>query len=213
MTTTPSGPGEALAALKGALEAHLAAAQRRAGEQDEAVQHAYTRLREAAAAYEESLYDAHDEVLPWELPALEGLAGGPAEPDEVTRVGLLLRRDYALADPDALLAAGRAAFRQANPAATGDEAAARIGDGGAALVQLLHANGIDGFDGRAPSAGLAALGGTVWLVAVDEDDTSMGGEEPYAVAAEEELIYRLDEASHGDPDQAVPGPPTGQRSG
>ena len=60
-------PRAALDRLVGALEAHLAAAQRRRGEQDPAVEAAYAALSDAFESYDEALYDAHDEVTPFVL--------------------------------------------------------------------------------------------------------------------------------------------------
>ena len=60
-------PRAALDRLVAALEAHLTAAQRRQGEQDPAVEAAYASLSDAFEAYDEALYDAHDEVTPFVL--------------------------------------------------------------------------------------------------------------------------------------------------
>jgi hypothetical protein len=74
MTTEPRA---ALDRLIAALEAHLSAAGRRAGEADPAVVSAYQILADAFEAYDEALYDAYDEVTPFVLyddaeDALEG---------------------------------------------------------------------------------------------------------------------------------------------
>ena len=53
-----------LEALVEALEAHLAATERRTGEADPVVFAAYAHLADAFVAYEEALYDAFDEVVP-----------------------------------------------------------------------------------------------------------------------------------------------------
>jgi hypothetical protein len=64
MTTEPRA---ALDRLIAALEAHLSAAGRRAGEADPAVVSAYQTLADAFEAYDEALYDAYDEVTPFVL--------------------------------------------------------------------------------------------------------------------------------------------------
>ena len=64
MTTEPRA---ALDRLIAALEAHLAAAGRRQGEADPAVVSAYQTLADAFEEYDESLYDAFDEVTPFVL--------------------------------------------------------------------------------------------------------------------------------------------------
>ena len=53
-----------LQTLVDALQEHLAATEHRTGEADPAVFAAYAHLADAFAAYEESLYDAYDEVVP-----------------------------------------------------------------------------------------------------------------------------------------------------
>jgi hypothetical protein len=53
-----------LQALVDALQAHLAATELRTGEADPAVFAAYAHLADAFVAYEESLYDSYDEVVP-----------------------------------------------------------------------------------------------------------------------------------------------------
>jgi hypothetical protein len=64
MTTEPRA---ALDRLIAALEAHLQAARSRQGEADPAVVSAYQTLADAFEAYDESLYDAFDEVTPFVL--------------------------------------------------------------------------------------------------------------------------------------------------
>ncbi|GAB3567135.1 hypothetical protein [Spelaeicoccus albus] len=64
MTTDPR---EALAALVSALEEHLVAAADRRGEQDPRVEAAYTSVADAFEVYEDALYQAYDEVTPFEL--------------------------------------------------------------------------------------------------------------------------------------------------
>jgi hypothetical protein len=60
-------PRAALDRLVAALEAHLAAAQRRQGDDDPAVEAAYIAVADAFEVYEEALYAAYDEVTPFEL--------------------------------------------------------------------------------------------------------------------------------------------------
>jgi hypothetical protein len=48
-----------------ALREHLEAVEARAGESDPAVYAAFDHLRESFEAYEETLYDVHDEVTPF----------------------------------------------------------------------------------------------------------------------------------------------------
>ncbi|GAB6902912.1 primosomal protein [Kineosporia succinea] len=74
MTTEPRA---ALDRLIAALEAHLEAASARSGEADPSVVAAYQTLADAFESYDESLYDAFDEVTPFVLydDAEDALAG------------------------------------------------------------------------------------------------------------------------------------------
>lgn len=56
-----------LQSLHDALDAHLTAVESRSGEADPAVFAAYVHLADAFGAYEEVLYDTHDEVVPMTL--------------------------------------------------------------------------------------------------------------------------------------------------
>ena len=81
MTTEPRA---ALDRLIAALEAHLTAASRRAGEADPAVVSAYQVLADAFESYDEALYDAFDEVTPFVLydDAEDALADDEVDEDD-----------------------------------------------------------------------------------------------------------------------------------
>jgi hypothetical protein len=81
MTTEPRA---ALDRLIAALEAHLSAASRRAGEADPAVVSAYQVLADAFESYDEALYDAFDEVTPFVLydDAEDALADDEVDDDD-----------------------------------------------------------------------------------------------------------------------------------
>ena len=64
MTTHPRA---ALDRLVAALEEHLTASENRRSERDPAVEAAYRTLADAFETYDDSLYDAHGEVTPFEL--------------------------------------------------------------------------------------------------------------------------------------------------
>ncbi|MFI1164175.1 hypothetical protein ACH4UM_11260 [Streptomyces sp. NPDC020801] len=89
--------------VKTALDRHLAAVERRSGEDDPAVYEAFNQLAAAAEAYDELLYDRYDEVTPFEIPGDDSLPPytGPEEPHAIS---VLIRRDYAVAEPQRLLA-------------------------------------------------------------------------------------------------------------
>ncbi|GLY31808.1 primosomal protein [Kineosporia sp. NBRC 101731] len=81
MTTEPRA---ALDRLIAALEAHLDAASKRTGEADPAVVAAYQTLADAFETYDESLYDAFDEVTPFVLydDAEDALTGEDDDEDD-----------------------------------------------------------------------------------------------------------------------------------
>ena len=197
VTTLPEDQARLTAALDDltdALEAHLVACTRSSGEADPAVQAAYTALRTAASRYDDLLFTLLDEVTPWEF--AEGPRqdirneGAEATPEIVT---VMVRRDYAMNDDDALLAAGRGAFAEQNPEEPEETANAEVHQPGSALSELLHAYGVDGFEERAEFAGLQARGGTIWLQALHEEDAATLADDPFGVADEDMLVYRLDE--------------------
>ena len=169
-------------ALKSAIDDHLLACEKRAGEQDPEVEAAYVRLREAAESYDDVLFDAYDEVTPFEFSA------GPIwEPSEVgdarlpARLSVLARRDFTVQSPADLQAAAVAS----SPDGT-------AGDGPVdALGTLLDIRGVDALT-WADDAGLRYLGGTVWVVVQDTGDDSMGTA-PFSAADESRLLIRLDE--------------------
>lgn len=184
----------ALETLVGALREHLDAALKRSRDGDTAAQAAYTRLRAAATEYDDLLFDLTQEVTPWEFIKRDGespeFEDRGAAPDAVS---VLVRRDYGLADPVGLLEAGREAYAELFPGEPREAAAADVSHPGRAIYQLLHAFGVDGMDLRAESAGLAPRGGTVWVQALLPSDSGLEGDDPFAVADEEMLVYRLDE--------------------
>ncbi|NKI43494.1 hypothetical protein [Streptomyces physcomitrii] len=91
-------------AVKAALDRHLAAVERRSGEDDPAVYEAFNELAAAAEEYDELLYDRYDEVTPFEIP------GGPdglppyAGPEAPNALSVLIRRDYTVTEPQRLKA-------------------------------------------------------------------------------------------------------------
>ncbi|HEU0042617.1 MAG TPA: hypothetical protein VFQ15_09720 [Jiangellaceae bacterium] len=201
MTTPPrdddadtSALHAALDTLTDALEAHLDACLVRSGDADPNVQAAYTALRQAAERYDDLLFDLREEVTPWEFP--EGPHTDVEYEDEdalPSVVGVLVRRDYDLAETDALLGAGREAYAELYPSEPVESAVADVTHAGRALYQMLHAYGVDGLDQRAESAGLVPRGGTVWVQALDEADAETLVDDPFGVADEDMLVYRLDE--------------------
>lgn len=195
-TPTPDAArlNAALDALTDALEAHLEATLARSGDSDAAVQTAYTALRQAAERYDNLLYDQLDEVTPWEFPEGPHIDVEYEDEDALPgAVGVLVRRDYDLVDDDALVRSGRAAYREIYPDDPAESVEADVVHPGRAIYQMLHAYGVDGIDQRAEESGLRPRGGTVWVQALTDADTQTLVDDPFGVADEEMLVYRLDE--------------------
>src|ERR1044072_4277160 len=93
-------------AVKPPLDRHLDAVERRSGEGDPAVYAAFNELAAAAEVYDELLYDTYDEVKPSEIPGDDTLPAY-AGPDEPSALSVLIRRDYAVAEPQRLLSQGQ----------------------------------------------------------------------------------------------------------
>lgn len=201
--TTPTNDTERLQAalddLTDALENHLQAVLARQGEADAGVQTAYTALRQLAERYDDLLFDICDEVTPWEFP--EGPPSGLEYEDHDAApglVGVLVRRDYEISDTDTLLGAGREAYGELYPGDPVESAVSDVSHPGRALYQMLHAYGVDGLDERAEDAGMLPRGGTVWVQALAPGDDETISDDPFGVADEELLVYRVDEIIHVD---------------
>lgn len=201
---TPEAVRAAAQRVKDGIDRHLAAVEGRTGEQDPAVQSAFEALQSAAEIYDDLLYEVYDEVTPFEV---SGPESGPPELADIEIppvVSLFLRRDYALADPNALLEAGRGAHRAIVSAGMAGEDEPEPDHLGAALYVLFQAAGVDGLDENAEDAGLEPLRGTVWFVAGDEGTVARMADpsaDPFDDADASRLIYRVDEVV-GDDDEA-----------
>ena len=64
-SATPAQVHAAAAGFKAAIDAHLAAVEARAGENDPHVQAAYDLLASAGEAYDDALFSAYEEVTPF----------------------------------------------------------------------------------------------------------------------------------------------------
>lgn len=162
-------------ALKEALDRHLDAVERRAaasGEDaaaDAGVFNAFNELAAAGEVYDELLYDVHDEVTPFEVPASDTSAGyeGPDEPDVLT---VFIRRDYLVADSRRLLAQAQR-ITELDPDSVDTAEAAEVG----AEHSLHAAVGVlfgefepDEIASRHTEFGLEEGDATTWVAAGDE---------------------------------------------
>lgn len=161
-------------AVKAALDRHLDAVERRSGEDDRAVYDAFNELAAAAEVYDELLYDAYDEVTPFEIPGDDSLPAytGPEEPSALT---VLIRRDYAVVEPQRLLSQARRVAEpdQGTGAGAGDgggpRGAAAVGDSVQAAVGVIFGEyEPDEIASRHKEFGLEEGDSTLWVAAGDE---------------------------------------------
>ncbi|MGW7206920.1 hypothetical protein [Streptomyces sp. NPDC054837] len=150
-------------AVKTALDRHLAAVERRSGEDDPAVYEAFNELAAAAETYDELLYDRYDEVTPFEIPGTEDALPPYTGPEEPHAVSVLIRRDYAVAEPQRLLAQA-----QRIEAADYEDGAEAAGTVHGALGILFGEFEPDEIASRHKEFGLEEGDSTLWVTAADE---------------------------------------------
>ncbi|MEU1825549.1 MULTISPECIES: hypothetical protein [Streptomyces] len=152
-------------AVKAALDRHLEAVERRSGEDDPAVYAAFNELAATAEAYDELLYDAYDEVTPFEIPGDDALPAY-AGPEEPSALSVLIRRDYAVAEPQRLLAQARR-VADLDPDVDAD---LRAGTAGVhtALGVIFEEYEADEIASRHKEFGLVEGDSTLWVTAAEE---------------------------------------------
>jgi hypothetical protein len=148
-------------AVKTALDRHLAAVERRSGEDDPAVYEAFNQLAAAAEQYDELLYDRYDEVTPFEIPGTEDMPpyAGPEEPHALS---VLIRRDYVVAEPRRLLAQAQRIEAAEEPV---DEVSGTVHG---ALGVLFGEYEADEIASRHKEFGLEEGDSTLWVTATDD---------------------------------------------
>ncbi|MBZ3902607.1 MULTISPECIES: hypothetical protein [Streptomyces] len=183
-------------AVKTALDRHLAAVERRSGEDDPAVYEAFNELAAAAEEYDELLYDRYDEVTPFEIPGTEDMPPytGPGEPGALS---VLIRRDYTVAEPQRLLAQAQRVEAAEEP--VGPEGAASTVHG--ALGLLFGEFEPDEIASRHKEFGLEEGDSTLWVTAAD--DTAEPGEwleAPFEQVDPQRVVCRFDVSAVFDDD-------------
>ncbi|MCX5419655.1 hypothetical protein [Streptomyces sp. NBC_00078] len=151
-------------AVKTALDRHLAAVERRSGEDDPAVYEAFNELAAAAETYDELLYDRYDEVTPFEIPGAEDALPPYTGPEEPNALSVLIRRDYHVAEPHRLLAQAQR-VEAADDDGRGAEASATVHG---ALGILFGEFEPDEIASRHKEFGLEEGDSTLWVTATDE---------------------------------------------
>ncbi|MEU9327147.1 hypothetical protein AB0D91_25590 [Streptomyces canus] len=182
-------------AVKTALDRHLAAVERRSGEDDPGVYEAFNELAAAAEVYDELLYDRYDEVTPFEIPGAEDTPPytGPEEPNALS---VLIRRDYAVAEPQRLLA-------QAQRVEAADDAVRTEASGTVhgALGVLFGEFEPDEIASRHKEFGLEEGDSTLWVTAADEPaEPGEWLEAPFEQVDVERVVCRFDVSAVFDDD-------------
>ncbi|WP_371581394.1 hypothetical protein [Streptomyces sp. NBC_01314] len=184
-------------AVKTALDRHLAAVERRSGEDDPAVYEAFNELAAAAEEYDELLYDRYDEVTPFEIPG--GTEDMPpyTGPEEPNALSVLIRRDYTVAEPQRLLAQAQRVEAAEEP--VGSDGAAGTVHG--ALGLLFGEFEPDEIASRHKEFGLEEGDSTLWVTAAD--DTAEPGEwleAPFEGVDPQRVVCRFDVSAVFDDD-------------
>ncbi|WP_086563977.1 hypothetical protein [Streptomyces africanus] len=175
-------------AVKTALDRHLAAVERRSGEDDPAVYEAFNQLAAAAEVYDELLYDRYDEVTPFEIPGTEDALPPYTGPEEPNALSVLIRRDYAVAEPQRLLS-----HAQRIEAAEGEDGPAASGTIHGALGLLFGEFEPDEIASRHKEFGLEEGDSTLWVTAAEEPaDPGEWLEAPFEQVDPQSVVCRFD---------------------
>ncbi|MFI7342510.1 hypothetical protein ACIBUY_31775 [Streptomyces sp. NPDC050085] len=199
-------------AVKAALDRHLAAVERRLGEDDPAVYEAFNELAAAAEEYDELLYDRYDEVTPFEIPGGDDGLPPYTGPQEPNALSVLIRRDYAVVEPQRLLAqAGRVADLDGDPDIDTESATGAGSSVHAALGVLFGEFEPDEIASRHKEFGLEEGDSTLWVTAADEpSEPGEWLEAPFDQTDPQQVVCRFDvsavfddELDEDDPDPEV----------
>ncbi|MGW5332122.1 hypothetical protein [Streptomyces bauhiniae] len=188
-------------AVKTALDRHLAAVERRTGDDDPAVHEAFNQLAAAGEVYDELLYDRYDEVTPFEIPGADDSLPPYKGPEEPHAVSVLIRRDYTVAEPQRLLAqAQRVEAAEFEDALTEEDTANTVPG---ALGILFGEFEPDEIASRHREFGLAEGDSTLWVTAAEEAaEPGEWLEAPFEEADPQQVICRFDVSAVFDRDDS-----------
>ncbi|MFD5032629.1 hypothetical protein ACFVWX_17735 [Streptomyces sp. NPDC058220] len=189
-------------AVKVALDRHLAAVEHRTGEDDPAVSDAFNALAVAAEVYDELLYNRYDEVTPFEIPEPDDSLPPYNGPEEPNALSVLIRRDYAVVEPQRLLAQAQ---RIADVEGDTDTGAVVGSSVHAALGVLFGEYEPDEIASRHKEFGLEEGDSTLWVAAAD--DLPEPGEwlsAPFDQADPQQVVCRFDVSAVFDEDDLDP---------
>ncbi|WP_328539648.1 hypothetical protein [Streptomyces sp. NBC_00344] len=192
-------------AVKAALDRHLEAVEARTGEDDQAVYRAFNTLAAAAEVYDEKLYDRYDEVTPFEIPGAEDSLPPYAGPDEPHALSVLIRRDYAVVEPQRLMAQAQRIADLDPDADSGSGVAAVAGSSvHAALGVLFGEYEPDEVASRHKEFGLEEGDSTLWISAVDElPEPGEWLDAPFDQADPQQIVCRFDVSSVFDDEELL----------
>ncbi|MET9776648.1 hypothetical protein ABZ023_20685 [Streptomyces sp. NPDC006367] len=177
-------------AVKTALDRHLAAVERRSGEDDPAVYEAFNQLAAAAETYDELLYDRYDEVTPFEIPGADDTLPPYKGPEEPHALSVLIRRDYEVAEPQRLMAQARRIEAADDEAGVGGDASATVHG---ALGILFGEFEADEIASRHKEFGLEEGDSTLWVTAADEiAEPGEWLEAPFDQVDPQQVVCRFD---------------------
>jgi hypothetical protein len=185
-------------AVKTALDRHLAAVERRSGEDDPAVYEAFNQLAAAAEAYDELLYDRYDEVTPFEIPGADDTLPPYTGPEEPNALSVLIRRDYTVVEPQRLLAQARRIEAADEDDGTVTHASGTIHG---ALGLLFGEFEPDEIASRHKEFGLEEGDSTLWVTAADEPaEAGEWLEAPFEQIDPQRVVCRFDVSAVFDDD-------------
>jgi hypothetical protein len=185
-------------AVKVALDRHLTAVEHRTGEDDPAVSEAFNALAVAAEVYDERLYNRYDEVTPFEIPDPDDSLPPYNGPEEPNALSVLIRRDYAVVEPQRLLAQAQRIADVEGDAGTGGVVGGSVH---AALGVLFGEYEPDEIASRHKEFGLDEGDSTLWVSAAD--DLPEAGEwlsAPFEAADPQQVVCRFDVSAVFDED-------------
>ncbi|MEU0785040.1 hypothetical protein ABZ341_26100 [Streptomyces sp. NPDC006173] len=181
-------------AVKTALDRHLAAVERRTGDDDPAVYEAFNELAAAAEEYDELLYDRYDEVTPFEIPGSDDTLPPYTGPEEPNALSVVIRRDYSVVEPQRLLAQAQRVEAVEEDGATATEGFdAASGTLHGALGVLFGEFEPDEIASRHKEFGLEEGDSTLWVTAADESaEPGEWLEAPFEAIDPQRVVCRFD---------------------
>ncbi|MGW6218114.1 hypothetical protein [Streptomyces sp. NPDC055109] len=181
-------------AVKTALDRHLAAVERRTGDDDPAVYEAFNELAAAAEEYDELLYDRYDEVTPFEIPGGDDTLPPYTGPEEPNALSVVIRRDYSVVEPQRLLAQAQRVEAVEEDGATATEGFdAASGTLHGALGVLFGEFEPDEIASRHKEFGLEEGDSTLWVTAADESaEPGEWLEAPFEAIDPQRVVCRFD---------------------